>query len=125
VVRRIYELFDTGDIDGIMAAQSKDTVWDHSGPPGNPLNRVFKGQAGAREFFQILSQTQDVVAFEAREHVASGDRVVSLGFMHLRVKATGKEWQSDWATVWTLKGGLVTYWRPIFDMTAEVAAFQA
>ncbi len=125
VVKRLYELFDAGDIDGLVAAQSEDTVWDHSGPPGNPLNRVFKGRAGAREFFETLGQTQDVVKFEVRDYLASGDRVVSLGFMHLRVKATGKEWQSDWATVWTLKDGLVTHWRPIFDMTAEAAAFRA
>jgi ketosteroid isomerase-like protein len=123
-VKRLYELFAAGDISGIIDAQSADTVWDHSGPPGNPLNRVFRGRAGAKEFFEILSQTQDVVDFKADEFFGSGDRVVALGFMRLRVKSTGKEWKSDWATAWTLKDGLVTHWRPIFDMSAEAAAFQ-
>lgn len=125
VVKRLYELFDAGDIAGIVAAQSEDAVWDHSGPPGNPLNRVFKGRAGVKEFREILGRTQEVLEFKAEEFFGSGDRVVSLGFMRWRVKSTGKEWKSDWAAAWTLKNGLVTHWRPIFDMSADVAAFQS
>lgn len=123
-VKRLYALFDAGDIAGIAAAQAEDTVWDHSGPPGNPLNRVFRGRAGVTEFFEMLSRTQEVLQFRVEEFFESGDRVVSLGFMRLKVRSTGREWQSDLATAWTFKDGLVTHWKPIFDMTAEAAAFQ-
>lgn len=123
-VKRFYELFSTGDIEAIIAAHSEYAVWDHSGPPGNPANRVFEGHAGLREFFKILDETQEVLEFEVNDHVGSGDRVVSLGFMRLRVKATGKAWESDWATAWTIKEGLITHWKVYFDMSAEVAAFQ-
>ncbi len=124
VVRRIYEAFGAGDIASIIAVQAEDTVWDHSGPPGNPLNRVFEGHAGVGEFFKILGETQEALAFEPKEFFSSGDRVVALGFFRFRVIATGKEWESDWAMAYTFKDGLVTHWRGIFDMSAEAAAFQ-
>ncbi len=36
-----------------------------------------------------------------------------------------QEWASDFAMVFTLKEGLVTHWRPIFDYTAEAMAYQS
>ena len=74
VVQRIYEAFGAGDVAGIIALQAEDTVWDHSGPPGNPLNRVFEGHAGVGEFFEILGGTQEALEFEPKEFFASGDR---------------------------------------------------
>ena len=124
VVRGMYEAFGAGDIAGIIARQAEDTVWDHSGPPGNPLNRVFEGHAGVGEFFEILGGTQETLEFEPKEFFASGDRVVAVGFFRFRVTATGKEWESDWAMTYTLRDGLITHWRPIFDMSAEAAAYQ-
>jgi len=47
-----------------------------------------------------------------------------LGFMRLRVRQTGKAWESDWAVDWTLREGFITHWKRYFDLSAEVAAFQ-
>ena len=65
------------------------------------------------------------LAFEAREFFGSGDRVVVLGFMRFKVHSTGKEWEADWAMAFTVRDGLITEWRVLFDMGAEAAAFQA
>ena len=55
VVKRIYEAFGTGDIPTIVSLQTEDTVWDHSGPAENPLNQVFRGHDGVREFFERMT----------------------------------------------------------------------
>ena len=124
VVKQIFDAFGAGDITGIVALQTEDTVWDHSGPPGNPLNRVFNGHDGVREFFKILGEVEEPLEFEPKEFFGSGDRVVSLGSFRWKAKATGKEWASDWAMAFTFRDGLVTHWRPIFDMTAEASALR-
>lgn len=124
VVKQIYEAFDRGDVSLIVSLQTEDTVWDHSGPEGNPLNQVYKGHDGVREFFRILGELQEPVEFDPKEYFASGDRVVALGSFRFRVHSTGKEWASDWAMAYTLRDGLVAHWRPIFDLTAEAAALQ-
>ena len=40
------------------------------------------------------------------------------------VYLSGKEWDSDFAMTFTVENGLITYWRPIHDMTAEAEAYQ-
>lgn len=103
---------------------AEDVTWDHTGPENVPLNKVYQGHAGIGEFFSILDETQDKVAFDVHELHGSGDRVVALGHFGWKVKATGKTWDSDFAMVFTVNNGLVTHWNIIFDKTAEAVAFQ-
>jgi hypothetical protein len=75
------------------------------------------------EFFRILGETQEVTVFETDEFLEAGNRVVVLGRYGFRVRATGKEWVSDYAMTYTVENGLVTHWKPIHDMGAEAVAF--
>ena len=50
--------------------------------------------------------------------------MVALGHFGWKVKSTGKPFESAFAMAYTVKNGKVTHWRPIFDRTAEVIAFQ-
>jgi hypothetical protein len=66
LVKRMFEAFAAGDIPGLLALQSEDTEWDHSGPAGVPLNRVWKGRDGVAEFFRLLAELQEPLSFEPR-----------------------------------------------------------
>ena len=121
-VKEGFEAFAAGDIPGLIALQADDTVWDHSGLPGNPVNKVFHGRDGVAEFFEILAGVQEPLSFEPREFFGDGDRVVVLGQFSWRVHATGKEWESDWAMAYTIRDGLVAHWRVIYDMSKEFEA---
>ena len=108
VVKRIYEGFDTGGMEKILECVAEETAMDHRsiGSPDYPINKVFRGKSGMREFF------------------ASGDKVAVTGFFRARVKATNKEFSSDWAQVWKIKQGLATEWKLYFDFTAEALAYR-
>jgi ketosteroid isomerase-like protein len=125
IVKQFYAKFDAGDMPGLLDLLSEDVQWDHRGPAGVPYNRIYKSRAEVGEFFETFAETSETIAFEAREFFGSGDRVVALGFCHFKVIATGKEWEADWAMSYTVQDGLITHWRPMFDMGAEAAAFQA
>jgi ketosteroid isomerase-like protein len=125
VVQNAYERFGSGDISGVIDLLSENVKWDHSGPELMPFARLYEGRAEVREFFRVLGETMEPVVFEPREFFVTGDRVVVLGFQRWKVKSTGKEWESDWAHVYTVQDGLITAWRPMYDMTAQATAFQA
>jgi ketosteroid isomerase-like protein len=124
VVRQIYAGFEEGDMDKILSLISEDCQWDHRGPTGPAFNSLYVGPEGVREFFETFGALQETVEFETTEFFESGDRVVALGRSRFRVRETGKEWESDWAGVYTVEDGLIKSWRPIFDYSAEVEAFR-
>ena len=126
VVKRIYEGFDTGDMEKILECVAEEIAMDHRGigSPDYPMNKVFRGKSGMREFVNLIFDTEEVLDHEVREFFASGDKVAVTGFFRARVKATNKEFSSDWAQVWTTKQGLATEWKLYFDFTAEALAYR-
>ena len=55
------------------------------------------------------------------EFFTSGDKVAVFGFYKGRVRATGKEFSSNWAKVWTMKDGLATARKLYFNFTPHRA----
>jgi ketosteroid isomerase-like protein len=123
LVKQGFDKFLSGDIPGFLELMAEDVAWDHRGPSGVPFNRMYQGRAKVGEFFKTLAETSETLAFEPREFFAAGDRVVALGFFRFKVRATGKEWESDFAMAFTVQNDHVTHWKPIFDKEAEAAAF--
>ena len=125
VVKDGFQKFLAGDVPEFLELLANDVFWDHRGPEGVPINRLYEGRDEVAEFFKVLNETQEATIFEPREFFAGGDRVVCLGYFRYNVRATNKEWDSDFAMVFTVRNSRVTHWRVIFDMGAEAAAHQA
>ena len=98
---------------------AEDIAFDHRGDenPESPINKLFEGKSGVQEFFDTLSNTQDVLAHDVHDFFTSGEKVAVVGFYKGRVKATGKEFSSNWAQVWTIKDGLAKAWKLYFNFT--------
>ena len=124
IVKNGFEKFFARDIPGFLKLLADDVYWDHRGPEVVPFNRLYEGRESVGEFFKVLDETQEASIFEPREFFAAGDRVVCLGFFRYKVRSTSKEWESDFAMVFTVRNGEITHWRVIFDMGAEAAAHQ-
>ena len=126
VVKSIYDYFDAGDINGLLALFAEGVIWDHRGigAPDSPKNKLFRGKSGVKEFFDIMGENQEVLEHDVTDFIASGDKVVAVGFIRARVKKTGNEVASDWAQIWTLRGGLVSAWKVFGDFTADAIALK-
>ena len=126
VVKRIYECFDTGDIDGLLDCVTEDISFDHRGDenPESPINKLFEGKSGLQEFFDTLLGTQDVLDHDVHEFFTSGDKVAVVGFYKGHVKETGKTFSSNWAQVWTIEEGLAKAWKIYWNFMAEALAYQ-
>lgn len=124
VVKKAYDAFLSGDIPAFIELMDENVEWDHRGPEGVPINKMYRGKEGVQQFFTELGETMEGTGFEVHEFFGAGDRVVALGHFSWKARSTGKSFESDFAMVYTVKDGKVTRWQPIFDRTAEVLIFQ-
>ena len=74
--------------------------------------------------WNIIGDNQEILEHDVTDFIASGDKVVAVGFIRARVKKTGNEVASDWVQIWTLRDGLVCAWKVFADFTADAIAFQ-
>lgn len=122
-IQRLYADFGRGDIPALLAALDPEVDWINAGPSTIVYAGTRHGLAQVREFFTTLDASIAVQTFEPREFIAQGDRVVALGRWTGRVKATGREYASDWAMAWTVVNGRVTAFQSYEDTHAIATAF--
>jgi ketosteroid isomerase-like protein len=79
LVQQAYGAFQSGDITAVLDTLSEDVEWVIADIEGVPVGGTRHGREQTGEFFQTLSETQEVRQFEPREFVAQGDKVVALG----------------------------------------------
>ena len=125
VVQDAYAAFGRGDIPALLGFMTDDIHWRPViGTAGHvPFSGERKGKAGVAEFFKQVSDAEDFQQFEPREFVAQGDKVVALGHYRAVTKATGKTFESDFAMVFTLRGGKVATFQEFTDSAGVNAAF--
>jgi ketosteroid isomerase-like protein len=120
LIQQAYQSIKAGDIQALLNSFSQDAQWELPDMENVPFAGKWQGHEGVRQFFSKVFEVQDVLEFEPEEYVAQGDKVVALGKFLMRVKATGSEFSSKWAQVWTVKDGKVTRFYEYVD-TAVVS----
>ncbi len=124
VIDKIYESFGKGDVDGVVSVMADDVVWFHPGSKDDfPLAGEFNGTDGVREFFTIAGTNLDVLDQEVFSTVSEGDQVLVRGREHMRVKATGGEYDTPWIHAYTLKDGKVVRFEEYIDTAQMRDAF--
>lgn len=124
VVEAIYKGFETGDREAILNSMSEDIVWLHPGKPEQiPFAGRFEGKAGVQRFFDTAFAVIDVLEQKIHSFEASGNKVIVIGYEHMRVKNTGKEYQSNWIHMYTVADGKAVAFEEFIDTAALVAAF--
>jgi hypothetical protein len=121
LAQSLYAAFGRDDIATIVGAMASDVTLEVVGRAKDyTLLGVRKGQDGVREFFRLIGELQEVVAFAPRDFHVSGDMVFVLGSEGWKLRKTGKPVDTEWVHVFTIKGGNVTAFREFTD-TAQFA----
>jgi ketosteroid isomerase-like protein len=81
LVQRIYGSFRDGDIPAMLDSLSEDVQWVTAELEGVPVSGIWHGREQVGQFFQTLSDTQEIRQLELREFVASMIRSLRLGAM--------------------------------------------
>jgi len=124
VVKNGYAAFARGDVQGLLALFAENIEWIIPGA-GLPLAGTYRGLAGAATFFQKLTAEVEILAFEPREFVAEGDRVLVVGWERAKVKATDRTYQADWVMAFTVQNGKVTKYHQYTDTQSIAEAYTA
>jgi hypothetical protein len=127
IVKDAYAAFQRGDIAGVLASLDDGIEWQGViGTEGVlPQAGLRKGKAAVGEFFKLVDQTTEFKTFEPREFIAEGDQVAVVGRYAARIKKTGKDIDSGWAMIFTLRNGKVLRFREYVDSAQLVKAFQS
>jgi len=81
-VDRFNEAFNRHDVDAVMAAMTKDCVFENTYPP--PDGERFEGRDAVRGFWEKFFRSSTNAVFKTEEIFAEGDRCVV-------------RWRYDWA----------------------------
>lgn len=124
LAQQAYEYFKSGDIQGLVGLLSDGIEWELPEIEGISFSGKRSGRDAVVEFFTLVDAEQEVLEFEPREFVAQGDKVVSLGHYRWRVRATGREYEGDFAHVFTARDGKIVRFHEFTDTAVAAAAYQ-
>lgn len=124
VVRDAYQKFTSGDIDGLLGTFTEDIDWNVPEINGAPQTGHRKGLDNVREFFGLLDEYEEFSNFEPREFITEDDRVVVLGSSTGKIKPTGRNFETDWVHIFTVRDGRIAGFLEFFDTAAMERAYQ-
>jgi len=119
----IFGHFGAHDIPGILAHLTDDIVIEFYGPSVIPYAGVWRGRVEAERFFATVLGAVDIHRFDAEEFLADGDKVIVTGHLHLTARATGRDIESDFVHVITLRDGRWQRFRDFMNTAVAVIAF--
>lgn len=104
-VQGAYAAFGRGDIPAFMDILADDIEWVLPGPADVPLFGTFRGKAGVQQWLGTMGQSVQFRAFEPREFIAQGDKVMVLLHGESTITRTNRDVVSDGVHVLTLRNG--------------------
>jgi uncharacterized protein len=120
MVQKLYEAFNRGDLETVLASVAPNAEWVDHGPAAVPYYGDFSGRIG--EFFQAIGASVAGGSVAIDEYIASGDTVVTRGRWVATARSTGAGIDADMIHFWTLRGGKVTNWHGYGDTAAVLVA---
>lgn len=124
IVKQGYEKFGSGDIEGLLNLFSDDISWKSPTIEGAPFTGERNGREDVADFFASLNESEEFSNFEPTEFIAKDDKVVVLGKSAGTIKTTGRNFETEWVHIFTVKDGKVTAFLEFFDTAAAGRAYQ-
>ena len=124
-VPALYAAFASRDVPRILGALSPTVEWGEPANPHNPAAGTRHGHSGFLEWARLGNESEEVLSLEPQDFLANLNSVAVVGHTKCRVRATGKEYETDFVHLIALKDGKVERFREFFDIYAAAEAFRA
>jgi ketosteroid isomerase-like protein len=119
VVQKVYEAFGRADVPAVLNLVADDIDWEFVGSPNLPYAGRRRDKKGVADFFAAIPRADRIHTFEPREFIEANEHVTVLGWEKSTAVDTGKDFESDWIHLFTVKDGKVTRWRGFFNTAAR------
>jgi ketosteroid isomerase-like protein len=120
----MYEAVPKGDAETVFANLDPEIRIIYYGDDTIPYAGDFHGLDGAAKFFTAVGTQVAVNKIEAYKFIAQGDDLAVWGHLWFEVIATGKQFDSDFAHIITLRDGKWLFFRDFFNSAVASAAFR-
>jgi ketosteroid isomerase-like protein len=124
VVIEGYQLFQRGDIAGMLMRCHDDVDWISPETEFTPFSGAFHGKQGLADLFTRFDANLQAIRFEPQEFIAEGDKVVAVGLATWLVKPTGRQYDTPWMHVYTMRDGKIANIQVLTDTAAGERAFR-
>ena len=124
IVTEGYQLFQNGDIPGMMARVHDDAVWISPDAEAVPFAGSYHGKAEVARFFAELGAAMQPTRFVIKDIIAENDKVVVLGEATWLVRSTGRSYDSPWVHVFTMRDGKFIRVEALYDTAPAERAFR-
>jgi ketosteroid isomerase-like protein len=122
-LRRIYGALSRWDVEELLSDVAHDIEW--SSPDTLPWGGTRHGHDGVRAFASIFQDHVEGPWAEPDDFLDAGDRMVVLGRLRGRARASGQGFEVHFVHIWTLTDGMASRCRVYFDTAPIMAALQA
>ncbi len=123
LVKRGYELFKSGDVEEFLNMFSDDVSWETPTIENTPFNGKIRGKENLANWITDFNEAEEMTLFEQDEFIAQRDKVVVLGRVEARSKATNKEYSTNIVHILTVKDGKFTGFIELLDTAAAEKAY--
>jgi ketosteroid isomerase-like protein len=121
-LRDLYDAFDRKDVDGLVGLLAHDVVWRI--PDSLPWGGTRHGHDGVRVFVELLEEQVDCGWGDPEDFFDAGDRVIVTGLFSGTARATGRRFETEFASVWAFRDGVPTRLTLHLDTAAVLSALQ-
>ena len=121
ILRKWLKALQAGDLETMLALQSKDCVWVLPGTKKLPWAGRWKGAARQRTYLKRIESAVDFGKQEFQEYIGEGGRIIVTGQEVARSKPKGKHWNVTFAWAFTMNRGRLVAWEA-FENTEIIAA---
>ena len=121
-LKKGYEAFGNGDLDGALENFADDIRWEGSGSTKLPGNGVHEGKDAVRQSFIDTVSAFDKFTVEPDEFIEDGDTVVALG--HGEVSKGGRSEKLPFVHIWRFEGGKVKRAQVLTDTAVAVEVYE-
>jgi ketosteroid isomerase-like protein len=123
IVQQEYAQLYQSDIPAMLDAMSENVVWIEPGASNVPFAGMYHGLMQVEEFLTKLNESIEFTQLDPHESISEGANVVVLGSYSARAKATGSDYKTDFAMVWTFQDKKIVKVQSFHDTAAETVAF--
>jgi ketosteroid isomerase-like protein len=104
-LRKAYEDFNSGNMDGVLEAWADDIRWEGSNSEEVPGGGTHEGKDEVAQALARIPENFDGFQAPADEFIEDGDTVAVLGHAEGSGKSSGKDFKVPYVHVWRMEGG--------------------
>ncbi len=123
LVQEVYDNFNAGNLEALLGALADDIEWVLPDIPKVPFSGARRGRDSVAAFFSAVAEHQEPKSFDVQGIIAQGDRAVAFGHYAWHVKSTGRDFEGDFAHIFTVEAGRITRFHEYTDTAAATAAY--